>query len=206
MSIGFRDLVPEQEPETLATGFQFTEGPVWHPDGYLLFSDIRGDTIYRYTPGGTAEPHVAPSRNSNGLTFDRSGHLLACEHGGRQVSRQDDTWRMVPLVQRYNGNPLNSPNNIVVHSGGSIYFTDPPYGIDPDPGQQGFNGVYRHDPDGSITLLRADMERPNGLAFSIDESTLFVDDSPLCRPKTHRGQRYAGTKHLPGLGGIPQPR
>jgi gluconolactonase len=169
--------VPEQEPETVATGFKFTEGPVWHPSGYLLFSDIIGDTIYRYTPGSAPEPYVNPSRNSNGLTFDQSGTLLACEHSGRQVSRMDSAGRMAPLIRSFNGKPLNSPNDIVIHSSGSIYFTDPPYGIDPDPGQQGFNGVYRYDPDGSITLLRADMDRPNGLAFSIDESTLFVDDT-----------------------------
>ncbi len=177
MPLSLRDLVPEQKPETLGTGFKFTEGPVWHPSGYLLFSDIIGDTIYRYTPGSAPEPYVNPSRNSNGLTFDQSGTLLACEHGGRQVSRMDGAGQMVPLVRSFNGKPLNSPNDIVIHSSGSIYFTDPPYGINPDPGQQGFNGVYRYDPDGSITLLRADMVRPNGLAFSIDESTLFVDDT-----------------------------
>jgi gluconolactonase len=170
-------LVPEQVPETLATRFQFTEGPVWHPSGYLLFSDIIGNTIYRYTPGSAPEPYITPSRNSNGLTFDQSGTLLACEHGGRQVNQMDGAGRMAPLVRSFNGKPLNSPNDIVTHSSGSIYFTDPPYGIDPDPGQQGFNGVYRYDPDGSITLLRADMDRPNGLAFSTDESTLFVDDT-----------------------------
>ena len=84
---------------------------------------------------------------------------------------------MEPLVGHYDGKRLNSPNDLVVHSGGSIFFTDPPYGIDPDPGEQGFNGVYRYDPDGSITLLRQDMDRPNGLAFSLDESLLYVDDS-----------------------------
>ena len=171
------DLVPEQVPAILAENLQFTEGPVWHPDGYLLFSDIPADTIYRYFPGGAPEAFLTPSGNSNGLAFDRDGRLLACEHGGRRVSRMDAGGNMVTLASRYDGNRLNSPNDIVVHSSGSIFFTDPPYGIDPDPGEQGFNGVYRLDPDGSVTLLSRDMNRPNGLALSLDESILYVDDS-----------------------------
>ncbi len=172
------ELIPETEPELVAEGFEFTEGPVWHPDGYLLFSDIPADTIYRYRPGGQPEPFISPSRNSNGLTFDRQGRLLAGEHGGRQVSRQDADGAMVPLVGHYDGQRLNSPNDLVVHSGGAIFFTDPPYGIDPAPGEQGFNGVYRYDPAaGSITLLYREMNRPNGLAFSMDETILYVDDS-----------------------------
>ncbi len=172
-----RDLIPEQEPAVVAEGFEFTEGPVWHPDGYLLFSDIPADTIYRYRPGGRPEPFISPSRNSNGLTFDRQGRLLAGEHGGRQVSRMGDGGAMEPLAGHYDGKRLNSPNDIVVHSGGAIFFTDPPYGIDPEPGEQGFNGVYRLDPDGAVTLLNREMNRPNGLAFSLDESILYVDDS-----------------------------
>ena len=180
MTLTLSDLVPEQMPEVVAEGFQFTEGPVWHPEGYLLFSDIPADTIFRYTPGVGTDPYRSPSRNSNGLTFDRQGRLVAAEHGGRQVSRMAESAEgaaMDPLVGHYDGKPLNSPNDLVVHSGGSIFFTDPPYGIDPDPGEQGFNGVYRYDPDGSITLLRQDMNRPNGLAFSLDESLLYVDDT-----------------------------
>ena len=177
MSIELRDLIPEPEPAVVAEGFEFTEGPVWHPDGYLLFSDIPADTIYRYVPGGRPEPYLRPSRHANGLTFDRQGRLLACEHGGRQVSRMDTDGVMTPLAGHYNGKPLNSPNDLVVHSGGGIFFTDPPYGIDPEPGEQGFNGVYRLDPDGAVTLLNRTMNRPNGLALSLDESILYVDDS-----------------------------
>ena len=177
MAVALRDLVPEREPVVVAEGFQFTEGPVWHPDGYLLFSDIPADTIYRCVPGGRPEPYITPSRNANGLTFDRQGRLLACEHGGRQVSRMDGDGVMMPLAGHYAGKRLNSPNDLVVHSGGSIFFTDPPYGIDPEPGELGFNGVYRLDPDGGIALLNRAMDRPNGLALSLDESILYVDDS-----------------------------
>ena len=172
-----RDLIPEQEPALIADGFQFTEGPVWHPEGWLLFSDIPADTIYRYFPGGRPEPYLTPSRHANGLTFDRQGRLLACEHGGRQLSRQAADGIMIPLVGHYAGKPLNSPNDLVVHSGGSVFFTDPPYGIDPEPGEQGFNGVYRLDPEGGLALLNSTMNRPNGLAFSLDESILYVADS-----------------------------
>jgi len=177
LPVTLTDLVPNQTPVTIAEGFQFTEGPVWHPDGYLLFSDIPADTIYRYVPGGVPEPYICPSGNSNGLTFDREGRLVACEHGGRRVSRRGASGDMETLVDQHDGKRLNSPNDIVVHSGGAIFFTDPPYGIDPDPGEQGFNGVFRLDTDGSIAMLSQSMNRPNGLALSIDETVLYVDDS-----------------------------
>ena len=171
------NLIPRQEPKVIATGFGFTEGPVWHPDGYLLFSDIPASIIYKWTPGGTPQPSVTHSRNSNGLTYDRQRRLVACEHGGRQVSRMDENGLMTTVVNNYEGMRLNSPNDLVVHSSGAIYFTDPPYGIDPDPGELGIRGVYRVNPDGGITLLVSDFVRPNGLAFSPDESILYVDDS-----------------------------
>ena len=177
MATQITDLVPDQTPVIIAETFQFTEGPVWHPEGYLLFSDIPADTIYRHVPGTEPEPYLTPSGNSNGLTYDRSGRLLACEHGGRRVSRMAHDGSMETLADRYDDKRLNSPNDIVVHSSGAIFFTDPPYGIDPDPGEQGFNGVYRLDPDGTLTLLNRDMNRPNGLALSLDESILYVDDT-----------------------------
>ena len=177
MATELRDLVPEQTITTIAEGFQFTEGPAWHPDGYLLFSDIPADTIYRYVPGSDPEPYLTPSGNSNGLTFDGQGRLVACEHGGRRVSRMGTNGSMETLADRFDNKRLNSPNDIVVHSSGAIFFTDPPYGIDPDPGEQGFNGVYRLDSDGTVTLLNQEMNRPNGLALSLDESILYVDDT-----------------------------
>ena len=177
MASSLQEIISNPVPSTIAEGFEFTEGPVWHPEGYLLFSDIPANTIYRYEPGKAPQPYLSPSGNSNGLTFDRSGRLLACEHGGRRVSRMSDNGVMETLAEQYNGNRLNSPNDIVVHSSGAIFLTDPPYGIDPDPGEQGFNGVYRLDPNGTVNLLSQDMNRPNGLALSLDESVLYVDDS-----------------------------
>ena len=177
MAPSLSDLIPQQEPERIATGFEFTEGPVWHPEGYLLFSDIPADTIYRWSPSKGVEPYIRPSRSSNGLTFDRQGRLVACEHGGRQVSRMADDGAMRTVADGYEGKRLNSPNDLAVHSNGSIYFTDPVYGIQPDEGELGFRGVFRINTDGSVDLLVSDFVAPNGLAFSPDESILYVDDS-----------------------------
>ena len=141
MPTNMNNLVPEQEPEKLAGDLQFTEGPVWHPDGYLLFSDIPSNDIKKYTPGGSVGTHLTPSRNSNGLTFDREGRLVACEHTGRQVSRQSADGAMEPVATHYDGKRLNSPNDVVVHSNGRVFFTDPPYGIEPEQAEIGFNGV-----------------------------------------------------------------
>ena len=128
MPVTLNDLVPNQIPVEVAEGFQFTEGPVWHPDGYLLFSDIPADTIYRYVPGGVPEPYINPSGNSNGLTFDREGRLVACEHGGRRVSRRSASGRMETVVDQHEGKRLNSPNDIVVHSSGAIFLRTRPTG------------------------------------------------------------------------------
>ncbi|MBM3924693.1 MAG: SMP-30/gluconolactonase/LRE family protein [SAR202 cluster bacterium] len=177
MAKNLSELVPDLKPERVATGFKFTEGPVWHPDGYLLFSDIPAAVIYQWRPGRGATPYVRHSRQSNGLTLDRQGRLMACEHEGRQVSRQASDGSMQSVVSQYNGKRFNSPNDIVVHSSGAIYFTDPPYGIQPEQQEQPYYGVYRINTDGSITLLVSDFVRPNGLAFSPDESVLYIDDT-----------------------------
>jgi len=171
------ELIQSEGPERIATGFQFTEGPVWHPDGYLLFSDIPAGRIYKWSPDGTLEVFRQPSGNSNGLTFDQQGRLIACEHGTRRVSRTEPDGRVVPLATHYQGKRLNSPNDVVVKSDGSIYFTDPPYGVQPEKRELSFQGVYRIAPDGTLTLLADDFDRPNGLAFSPDESILYVDDT-----------------------------
>jgi gluconolactonase len=161
----------------LASGFQFTEGPVWHPDGYLRFSDIPTSIIYQWQPGQAPQPWRKPSGNSNGLTYDRQGRLVACEHGNRRVSRQEADGVVLALATHYGGGRLNSPNDVVVHSNGSVYFTDPPYGIKPEQKEQPCHGVYRLATDGTMKLLVDDFDRPNGLAFSPDEKTLYIDDT-----------------------------
>ncbi|MFP3896836.1 MAG: SMP-30/gluconolactonase/LRE family protein [Anaerolineales bacterium] len=173
-----RDLFASTDMEEVASGFEFTEGPVWHPDGYLLFSDIPANTIYRWQEGREPISWREPSGHSNGLTFDRQGRLVACEHGNRCVSRTEVDGTLTALATHYHGKRLNSPNDIVVRSDGSVYFTDPPYGVDPEERELAFSGVYRIPPDGGdLELLMDDFERPNGLAFSPDERILYVDDT-----------------------------
>lgn len=173
-----QDLFVTLEPTEVGAGYQFTEGPVWHPAGYLLFSDIPAAIIYRYQPGQPPAPWRTDSGHANGLTFDRQGRLLACEHGNRRVSRTEADGRIVSLAERYQDRRLNSPNDIVVRSDGSVYFTDPPYGIEPAQQEQPCNGVYAVAPDGALRLLLSDFGRPNGLAFAPDERVLYIDDSP----------------------------
>lgn len=173
-----KSLIEAGDPEQIATGFQFTEGPVWHPEGYLIFSDIPASRTYTWRPDGTVAIFREPSGNANGLTLDHERYLIACEHSGRRVSRVAADGTAVTLVDSYGGKRLNSPNDVVVKSDGTIYFTDPPYGIEPEQREQPCNGLYRITLKGELELLIDDFDRPNGLVFSADESLLYVDDSP----------------------------
>jgi gluconolactonase len=179
-----KSLIEAGDPQQIATGFQFTEGPVWHPDGYLIFSDISASRTYTWQPNGTVAIFREPSGFANGLTLDHQRRLIACEHGGRRVSRVAADGTVTTLADSYGGKRLNSPNDVVVKSDGTIYFTDPPYGLAPPHGpsvqeqEQPCNGLYRLTPNGELELLIDDFDRPNGLAFSADESLLYVDDSP----------------------------
>jgi gluconolactonase len=165
--------------ERVATGFQFTEGPVWIPEERtLLFSDIPADRILQLAGDGGVKTWREPSGKSNGLTRDNEGRLIACEHANRRLTRTEKDGSITPLADRFQGKRLNSPNDVVVRSDGAIYFTDPSYGIRPDQQEQPLQGVYRLSPDGSeISLIAQDFARPNGLAFSPDEKRLYIDDS-----------------------------
>jgi gluconolactonase len=167
--------------ERVAGGFSFTEGPVWRGDD-LLFSDIPNSRTVRYRPlpeGPEITTFRHPTGNANGLTLDLQGNLIACEHSTRRVSRVDASGAVTTLADAYEGKRLNSPNDVIVRSDGAIFFTDPPYGLrNLSVGKElPFNGVYRLDPDGALHLLVDDFDRPNGLALSPDETTLYVDDS-----------------------------
>lgn len=171
------DLVEPGVPEKMAAGFQFTEGPLWMPDGYLIFSDIPANKIYKLVPGGKAEVFKEIDSGPNGLVLDAKGRVVICEQMGREVSRIEPDGKVVTIAERFKGRRLNSPNDAALRSDGSIYFTDPPYGVQPKDRELGFQGVYRLLPNGELTLLIKDLDRPNGIAFSPDEKRLYVADS-----------------------------
>lgn len=167
----------------LATGFDWVEGPVWFGDANcLLFSDIPNNRILRWSPDTGISTYRAPSNFSNGQTRDRQGRLVTCEHGTRRVTRTEHDGRVTVIADGYQGKRLNSPNDVVVHSDGSIWFTDPHYGIATN--YEGHKAdqelpchVYRVDPDGGIEAVLTDFNCPNGLCFSPDETRLYVADT-----------------------------
>ena len=183
---------PDAHIEKLADGFVFTEGPVWsRSESRLLFSDVRGNTIYEWTEADGVSPFIDPvfegdrtglrSVSSNGLTLDTDGRLIMCEHGNRRISRVEADGTRTTLVDTYEGRRLNSPNDATYASDGWLYFTDPGSaleGRDESPLRElDFNGIYRLSPDDELELLYQDQSRPNGIALSPDESTLYVANS-----------------------------
>lgn len=168
-------IVASAEAERLAGGFEFTEGPLWHPDGYWLFVDIRRQLVYRLAPGG-GQPEVyrADSGGANGLTFDLQGRLILCEGDNRQLTRQEADGSYSPIVTHLDGRRINRPNDVVGRSDGSLYFTDPNGRLTAEERELDFSGVHRLAPDGTHSVATRDTEYPNGLAFSPDESTLYV--------------------------------
>ena len=159
--------------ERLATGFGFTEGPLWHPDGYYYFVDIRQSVLFRLTPGKAAEVVRTDTGEGNGTTFDLEGRLVMCEGGNRRVTRTGRDGGVEVLVDRFEGKRLNRPNDVVCRSDGSIYFTDPGLRVPLAQREVDHAGVYRITPQGAVSLV-ADFEYPNGLAFSPDERVLYV--------------------------------
>jgi gluconolactonase len=192
-------LVPDARIEIVASGFTWTEGPVWVTDaagGHLLFSDIPRNTIFKWSPTAGIETFMRPSGytgvtfyglepGSNGLALDAQGRLLACEHGDRRVSVLTAGGGKMTLADSFEGRRLNSPNDLAVHSNGAIYFTDPPYGLPSradDPRRElDFCGVFRLDLDGRVSLMSKQLARPNGIALSPDEKTLYVAQSDPTR-------------------------
>jgi len=172
------------EIEEVGSGFEFTEGPIWnHVEKHLIFSDIPGKIMRRWRPDGSIEIWRQPSNMANGNTYDGEGRVVTCEHATSRVTRTESDGSVTVLATHYGDKELNSPNDIVVKSGGSIYFTDPSFGrMDyygrPREQQLSFQGVYRLNPDSrELTLLVDDFDQPNGLCFSLDESQLFINDT-----------------------------
>jgi gluconolactonase len=170
--------------EQIATGCLFTEGPLWHPrDRYLLWSDMPGDHLRRWSPFEGVTTFRKPSNKSNGLTWDRQGRLLTCEHATSRVTRTEPDGRIEPVATHYDGKALNSPNDLVCSAAGEIYFTDPTYGrmeyygVKREP-ELPFRGVYRVGSDPrSSQLLADDFDQPNGLCFTLDGARLLVNDT-----------------------------
>jgi len=178
--------------ERVATGFGFTEGPVWHPtEHHLLFSDLAADVRRRYTPDGAVGEVRHYSYKGNGMTYDADLNLLVCEHVTSCVVRERPDGTREILAREFEGEELNSPNDLCVHSSGAIYFSDPWYGRMPAHGHPrkrrlGFQGVYRIPPGGGdleLVVDRDELSMPNGLCFSPDESLLYVDDTPRAHIK-----------------------
>lgn len=196
------ELIDVNEPiELLATGFEWSEGPVWIEgedisEGFVVFSDVPENVVYKWKEGEGLSEYLRPSgytgstprggeSGSNGLAVDADGRLLLCQHGDRQIGRMDAPTSdpkpsYTTITGNYNGKKYNSPNDLAVHSSGAIYFTDPPYGnlhkFEHAKREIGFLGVYRVDPSGEVTLLTK-LKAPNGIAFSPDEKTLYVAQS-----------------------------
>lgn len=179
--------------EKLAGGFLFTEGPVWMPDGFLLFSDIPANVIRRWSPDGQVSVYLEKSGydktdyregafiGTNGLTLDPQKRLVMCEHGSGRVTRLEADGSRTVLADKYQGKRLNSPNDVVFKSDGSLYFTDPDYGLPrPEMKELDFQGIYRVK-DGQLVLLSKEQTKPNGIAFSPDEKTLYVANSDPAR-------------------------
>ncbi len=201
MDAAFADtVVPGARIETIANGFTWAEGPTWlRADAALLFTDVPGNTLYRWTPAGglsvllqpsglaDADPAIVREAGANGLFADADGSVLLADSGSRVVARLDPrTGRKTVLATTYRGRRFDSPNDVVAHRSGAVYFTDPPYGLvglHASPArEQDASGVYRIDPDGSVTLIDAGLRFPNGIALSPDQRTLYVSNSDPAHP------------------------
>ncbi len=167
-------ILESPEAQRLATDFVFTEGPVWHPDGHWLFVDVRRSLMFRVSPSGDLETFRENTNGANGLTFDLQGRLTMCEGDGRRISRQEPDGSMTTLTETSDGKRLNRPNDLVTRADGSVYFTNPGGRIEAADREIDFSGVHRIKPDGAVDVVIDDFEYPNGLAFSPDESVMYV--------------------------------
>ncbi|MBV9005859.1 MAG: SMP-30/gluconolactonase/LRE family protein, partial [Solirubrobacterales bacterium] len=178
---------PGADVERVATGFTFTEGPIWNQEGaFLLFSDMPGDVRRRWSERDGVQEVMRPSNKCNGMVYDAAGNLLVCEHVTSTLVRERPDGTRETIASHYRGVELNSPNDVVVASDGSILFSDPTYGRMPGfgverPRQLGFQGVYRIPAGGGepeLAVAEGEFEQPNGLCFSPDESLMYINDTP----------------------------
>lgn len=194
----------DQPPERIARGCTWTEGPVWL-NGTLYFNDIPANRMMKWRKGQQASIVLENSEFANGNTVDGQGRMVSCEHGGRRVIRRldpEDAQTVEVIADSYQGKRLNSPNDVVVKSDGSVWFTDPPYGINSDvegyPADNEIGGCYVFcaSPDGALTAVATDFDKPNGLAFSPDETRLYIADSGAIRGASYPGIDYDLPHHI----------
>lgn len=168
---------PDVKVLKVASGYTFTEGPAWSPDGYLVFSDVPGDKIWKLVPGAPAGIFRAGSNGANGNAFDSRGRLYTCESRTRRVVRTDRKGRVEVVVDQWQGKRLNAPNDIVARQDGHVYFTDPAFGQQSDTRELDFYGVYHVYPDGQVELIARPQGRPNGIGLSPDGRILYVTNT-----------------------------
>ena len=166
------DILETTELQKVATGFVFTEGPLWHPDGFFYFVDVRASVLYRLALGDKPQV-VRETQGGNGLTFDLQGRLINCEGDGRRVTRTGPDGTVTTLIDRVEGKRVNRPNDVICASDGALLFTDPSLRVPLAEREQEYAAVYRLAPGGEVTMV-APFEYPNGLALSPDERTLYV--------------------------------
>ncbi|ETX09682.1 gluconolactonase [Marinomonas ushuaiensis DSM 15871] len=201
----FNELINTKiQPELIAKGFTWTEGPVWL-NGQLYFNDIPAKRMMKWSDSKGLSVALNNNEFANGNTLDLEGHMISCEHGGRRVIRRlnpENTSTIEVIADNYKGKKLNSPNDVIVRSDGSIWFTDPPYGINsnvegyPAESEIGTNNVYCLLPDGSLVVVATDFDKPNGLAFSPDESRLYIADSGAIRGASFPDIDYERPHHI----------
>jgi gluconolactonase len=214
MASRLSDIVEPGPAERLITGYAFTEGPLWDPSGCLYFSDVDEQVQYRLASGGSVEVVRAASGGANGAAFDSRANLVLCEQDARRVVRMDPDGTVVPILESFDGLPLNRCNDIVRKSDGALYFTDPQLKLPLDERIRGHSSIYRIATDGDVAEIATDLNHPNGIAFSPDESVLYVSNT---RPDPHLhvypvepdgslgpGSLFADMPYLSGeAGGVP---
>ena len=195
MPTSLDQIVESQEAERLATGFSFTEGPLWHPDGYLLFVNNRINVIYRLAPGGEPEVVRENSGGANGLTFDLQGRVIMCDGDDRQITRWERDGSITVIADSWDGKRLHRPNDVVCRSDGSIYFTNPGLRLAPEEREIEFHGIHRIAPDGTVSAVITDLESPNGLTFSRTNRscTPTTPDGATSARRRRNGERSART-------------
>jgi gluconolactonase len=183
--------------QKLGGDMSFLEGPTWHPDGFLVFSDIPNNELKKWTKDGGVTTFRKPSQNANGNTIDLNGRLVSAEHSRRRISVTEKDGAVKAVVEKHDGKKFNSPNDVVVKSDGTVWFTDPPYGLPKGEQKEQGNFVYRFDPkSGKTTVVATNLDMPNGLVFSPDEKRLYVADSG--KPKHIRAYDVQGDGTLKG--------